>query len=239
MPIEQLKSAVMNLIVFQTRTTTRRLSTLRERCCQIKNYKFLFLASACSCMAALLGSSAIAAGPPPALNWIQLSPATSPPPRSYLSMTYDVVSGKVIMFGGFDGINYLNDTWTFDGVTWTKVSANHAPPARANAGMAYDVITQKVVLFGGYDGRSYLGDTWVWDGITSRWTKVRPRLSPTAVTGPMVFTSPSGSVDLLGGFDGRFYRTSMWQWNGTDWTQLFPTMLPYARSSAAVALDPI
>src|SRR5438093_1078229 len=111
----------MNLIVFQTRTT-RRLSTRRERYCRIKNYKFLLLANACCYMlAALLGSGAIAAGPPPALNWIQLSPATSPPARSYLAMTYDVASGKIIIFGGFDGINYLNDTWTFDGNTWTKV----------------------------------------------------------------------------------------------------------------------
>jgi hypothetical protein len=140
----------MNLIVFRTRTT-RRSSTPRARYCQIKNYKFLLLASACYCIAALFGSSAIAAGPPPASSWVQLSPANSPPPRSYLAMTYDVASGKVIMFGGFDGTTYLNDTWIFEGNTWTKVSANHAPPARANAGMAYDVITQKVVLFGGYD----------------------------------------------------------------------------------------
>jgi len=53
----------------------------------------------------------------------------------------------------------------------------------------------------------------------------------------MLFPDPNGGVDLFGGFDGRFYQYSMWQWNGSDWTQLFPGMLPYARSSAAVAAN--
>ena len=112
-----------------------------------------------------------------------------------------------------------------------------SPPARTNAQIAYDAVTQKVVLFGGFNGRNYLGDTWLWDGTASRWTQVRPTHSPTAVTGPMLFTDPNGSVDLFGGFDGRFYQGTMWQWNGFDWNQLFPATLPYARSSAAVGVN--
>jgi hypothetical protein len=54
---------------------------------------------------------------PDTASWVQLSPASSPPARSYVAMTYDPASGKIIMFGGFDGTGYLNDTWTFDGVT--------------------------------------------------------------------------------------------------------------------------
>src|SRR6266536_105759 len=41
----------------------------------------------------------------------------------------------------------------------------------------------------------------------------------------------------FGGFDGHFYQLTMWQWNGTDWTQLFPPTVPFARSSAAVATN--
>jgi hypothetical protein len=152
-------------------------------------------------------------------------------------MTYDPASGKVIVFGGFDGGGYLNDTWTFDGISWTQVVASPSPPPRAAAQMAYDSVTQKVVLFGGYDGTNYLGDTWLWDGTTSRWTLVRTAHRPPAVTGPMLFPDPNGRVDLLGGFDGHFYQYKMWQWNGSDWRQLFPAMLPYARSSAAVATN--
>jgi len=190
------------------------------------------------CCGALAFESAASGGVAASASWVELSPASSPPVRSYLAMTYDPASGKIIIFGGFDGTGYLNDTWTFDGVTWTQVATNTPPPARAAAQMAYDSVTQKVVLFGGFNGRNYLGDTWLWDGTTSQWTRARTAHRPTPVTGPMLFPDPNGRVDLFGGFDGHFYQLTMWQWAGSDWTQLFPATVPYARSAAAVATNP-
>ncbi|PYK87201.1 MAG: hypothetical protein DME40_15005, partial [Verrucomicrobia bacterium] len=188
-------------------------------------------------MALLAASSAVAAARS-SKTWVQLSPNISPPARSYLAMTYDPAGGKVIMFGGFDGTGYLNDTWTFDGTSWSRVQTPLSPPARAASQMAYDAVIQKVVLFGGYNGR-YLGDTWLWDGKTSRWTRATPAHHPTAVTSPMLFTDPNGRVDVYGGFDGRFYQNSMWQWTGSDWNQLSLPMVPYARASAAVGVNGI
>jgi hypothetical protein len=183
-----------------------------------------------------IGASAVLAESA-SLTWTQLSPATLPPARSYLAMSYDAASKKIVIFGGFDGAGYLNDTWTFDGTTWTKVNTSSSPSARANAQMAYDHRTHKVVLFGGYDGRKDLGDTWLWDGRTSTWTQATPAHSPKAVTGPMVFADLNGRVDEFGGFDGQLYQGTMWQWNGSDWRQLQPAMVPYARSSAAVGVN--
>ena len=191
---------------------------------------------AISCSVALLTASA-AATAPRSSSWMHLSPATSPPARSYLAMTYDAATGKVVMFGGYDGTGYLNDTWTFDGTSWSRVQTPLSPPARAASQMAYDVVTQKVVLFGGYNGTRYLGDTWLWDGKTSRWTHATPAHHPTPLTSPMLFTDPNGSVDVYGGFDGHFYQYSMWQWAGSDWHRLSLVMLPYARSSAAVGVN--
>src|SRR5439155_22143117 len=136
-------------------------------------------------------------------------------------MTYDPVSGKIIMFGGSSRTTYLNDTWTFDDINWTRVQSRFSPSARTNCQMAYDVVTQKVVLFGGYNGR-YLSDTWLWDGSTSQWTQASPAHSPAAVTGPMLFTDPNGSVDVFGGFAGHFYQATMWQVIGSGLTQMFP-----------------
>jgi Galactose oxidase, central domain len=177
------------------------------------------------------------AGEAAASSWTQLTPAVKPAARSYLAMTYDQVSQKVILFGGFDGRGYLNDTWTFDGTTWTQVTTPTAPPPRANGQMAYDLRTRKVILFGGYDGQSDLGDTWIWDGLTSTWTQALPAHSPKAVTGPMLFTDLNGRVDVYGGFDGNFYQLTMYRWTGTDWHVLHPPTVPFARSSAAVGVD--
>ncbi|MBO0694644.1 MAG: hypothetical protein J2P56_00935 [Verrucomicrobia bacterium] len=190
----------------------------------------------CSCISIAFVAAAEAAqfGLP---DWIQLSPTNSPPARSYLAMTYDPVSGKIIAFGGFDGTEYLNDTWSFDGTSWTQIATQSAPPPRSAAQMTYDSATQKVVLFGGYNGTDYLGDTWLWDGSTLQWTQATPNHQPTAVTGPMLFPDPNGKADLFGGFDGQFYQLTMWQWNESDWTQLSPPTVPFARASAAVATN--
>src|SRR5438132_7901968 len=203
---------------------------------QNQSRHFRFLISTCFCMALLAASSAVAATRS-SKTWVHLSPNISPPARSYLAMTYDAASGKVVMFGGYDGTGYLNDTWTFDGTSWSRVQAPVSPPARAASQMAYDAITQKVVLFGGYNGTRYLGDTWIWDGKTSRWTRATTTHAPRAVTSPMLFADPNGSIDVYGGFDGRFYQYSMWQWTGSDWNQLSLAMLPYARASAAVGVN--
>ena len=173
-----------------------------------------------------------------ATNWIQFSPTTSPSARSYVAMAYDAASKKVLLFGGFGDAGYLNDTWTFDGTTWTKVDTAITPGPRTNAQMAYDRRTHKVVLFGGYDGSKDLGDTWLWDGRSSTWTQAAPAHSPKAVTGPMVFTDLNGRVDVFGGFSGNLYELTMWQWSGSDWRQLHPPQVPFARSSAAVGWIP-
>src|SRR6516164_2160550 len=132
-------------------------------------------------------------------TWMQLSPVAYPPARSYLAMTYDAAIGKIIMFGGYDGVTYLNDTWLFDGVSWTRaIGSRLSPGPRANAQMAYDSVTHKVVLFGGYNGTRYLGDTWIWDGTTFQWTCAYTPHSPPAVTGPMLFPDPNGRVDVYG-----------------------------------------
>src|SRR5438105_15651547 len=106
-------------------------------------------------MVAVLAGSATAADSR-ILNWTQIFPAASPSPREGPMVAYDPVSRKVVLFGGFDGTSYLNDTWTFDGTNWTRVTTPVAPPVRVVGAMAFDAVTRKLVLFGGYN-HSYLG----------------------------------------------------------------------------------
>src|SRR5216110_161249 len=217
-------------------TLVERLKSYSMKLTQVRYFSHASIILICCCLSIAFAASAAAAlfSFP---DWVELSPNNPPRARSYLAMTYDPVIGKTIAFGGFDGTGYLNDTWSFDGTGWAQISTQSAPPARAAAQMTYDSVTQKIVLFGGYDGTNYLGDTWLWDGSTLQWTQATPNNHPPAVTGPMLFPDPNGRADLFGGFDGQFYQLTMWQWDVSDWTQLFPSTVPSARSSAAVATD--
>ncbi len=175
----------------------------------------------------------------PEITWSELFPITRPSARAYMAMTYDPVSGKIVMFAGDDGNKHLNDTWLFDGLNWTRIKTDRSPRGRADTQMAYGAVSRKVVLFGGFDGASYLNDTWLWDGATLTWEKACPLHSPPAVTGPSLFTDPNGRVDKFGGANRGVYSGDMWQWNGSDWVQLHPTNAPTARSQAAVAVNEI
>jgi len=103
---------------------------------------------------------------PSSARWVPLKAKNSPSARAASAMAYDPVSQKIILFGGFDYANYLNETWIFDGLTWTKLNTPTAPSGRAASNMAYDKVSKKLVLFGGYDGNRYLNETWLWDGAT-------------------------------------------------------------------------
>jgi len=81
------------------------------------------------------------------------------------------------MFGGFDGTGYLNDTWTFDGVSWTLVATDTPLQPALAAQMAYDGVTREVVLFGGYDG-TIIWETRGCGWATSQWTQAAPAHIP-------------------------------------------------------------
>lgn len=174
------------------------------------------------------------------IRWTQLSPAAVPPARGAPAMAYDPDHAKIVLFGGFPAAGYLADTWILEGHVWREIHPPVSPPARAAAGFAWDAATHKLVLFGGYDGVHDLGDTWIFDGATETWTDAHPPASPTAVTGPSLFTDPLlGRVDAFGGFNGMFYQLTTWQWDGATWQQLHPTHSPSARAAAIAALDPV
>jgi hypothetical protein len=172
-------------------------------------------------------------------NWVQESPAASPPARNSANMAYDAASGQVVLFGGYGNGGILGDTWTWNGITWTQQSPATSPSGRDSAGMVYDAATGQVVLFGGSNGSSILGDTWTWNGTT--WTQQSPAASPSARDFPsMAYDAATGQVVLFGG-DGSTnssgYLGDTWTWNGTTWTQQSPATSPSARYYDSMAYD--
>jgi hypothetical protein len=172
-------------------------------------------------------------------GWRQLSPATSPSPRLGAAMAYDATGGDVVLFGG-STVNdsagtYLNDTWTWDGVTWTQQFPAVSPPARqcSTPGMVYDGVTGTVLLFGGGNSTGNLDDTWIWDGKAKTWTQLHPVTNP-STTGLMAYDGADKQVVLFGGPT----LTETWTWDGAfrTWTQQFPAQSPPV-TQGAMAYD--
>jgi len=86
------------------------------------------------------------------------------------------VAHTAVLFGGYDAVSDLGDTWTWDGVSWTQQDVSGPSPARSSAAMA--TLNGTVVLFGGLRegsavipaAEATLSDTWTWDG--AKWTKL-------------------------------------------------------------------
>jgi uncharacterized protein (TIGR03437 family) len=114
-------------------------------------------------------------------------------------MFYDSARGRVVLFGGENNGNFLNDTWTWNGSSWTAVPGA-TPPARILAATAYDATEKKAVLFGGIapDFRTLLSDTWMWDGAS--WSQASTASSPAArFDTAMAYDAARGQTILFGG----------------------------------------
>jgi pimeloyl-ACP methyl ester carboxylesterase len=174
------------------------------------------------------------------LNWIQKSPANSPPRPGLPVMAFDAARGQVVLFGGGSySSGLLNDTWVWDGANWTQKSPMNSPPPRQNHAMAYDAARGQVLLFGGFNG-SNLNDTWVWDGTT--WMQKNPANSPSPsfpVVG-MAYDAAREQVVMFisnpNPFAGSVFSDT-WVWDGANWAKKNPLNSPPPRTSSGMAYD--
>lgn len=85
--------------------------------------------------------------------------------------TVGTLNGKVVLFGGRMGNQFLADTWIWDG-GWTELTPPLSPGARANANMVeLDGVLMLVSGVGRVNGSiEVLGDTWTFDGTT--WSEI-------------------------------------------------------------------
>lgn len=178
--------------------------------------------------------------------WKQFSDLKpAPENRRWASMEYDPVRRRTVLFGGFAGFSYLNDTWLWDGTRWTRAEKSGAPDGRALTTMFWDPIQKRMTIFGGIGRKSdndriqRYGDMWVFDG--TRWSEVKPASSPGPRYGAQAEWDPSRErVVMFGGKSGEeIYLGEEWEWNGTTWSRVDSVNAPTPRMNAAMAWDPV
>jgi N-acetylneuraminic acid mutarotase len=187
-------------------------------------------------------------------TWTELSPSgTAPSPRT-CSMAYDPATHRLILFGGFNGDIFFNDTWAYDrkANTWTNLNpSGMLPPARMLHAMAYDPVTGRVIMFGGEDraGDSpnntggLFNDTWAYDPAANTWTELKPSgaLPPARSAHAMAYDSSRGLITVFGGvLDSAPDATDTWAYDSAAnaWTELKPSgTLPQGRYGSSMAYD--
>jgi hypothetical protein len=173
-------------------------------------------------------------------GWHQWDVA-SPEVCSHFTMEYDIVLGKVVLFGGADDQqNPHPGMWTWDGRQWEKLEIE-TPEARFHTMSAYDAVHHNLFLLGGFDVNYQIFDEfWAWDGTT--WEQLAlPR--PTALShARMAFDSNRGQLVLFGGTTrGRIpldLQDDTWVLTDGVWEQV-NGLAPSPRGGQAMAYDPV
>jgi len=180
-------------------------------------------------------------------TWTDLGPrGAEPPARALHSMVYVPTIEKLVMFGGFDGTTYLNDTWAYDPAenTWTNLApAGVSPAARDGHSLVFDPARGQVILFGGWNGKTEFGDTWAYNPNANTWLELAPTGDRPAArdSQAMTYDSTEGLVILFGGWNQSTEFNDTWLYDpaaGT-WTNAAPAGdLPSGRALAQMVYDP-
>ncbi len=182
------------------------------------------------------------------VTWKQIFPNTVPPARKGHSMTYDPLSNRILMFGGFGqwGRTPRKDLWAWDGRDWKLLddgkSGASSPGYRIRPGFAA-IGGKGVYLWGGFSfvgGMKHFRDVWHWDG--KGWHQVSKDAGPTVFDGSNGAWVPGTSSILAIGkkwpkLNVDNPRDETWEFNTktNKWRQVTKSFFePLARSNGVV-----
>lgn len=146
-------------------------------------------------------------------QWNKMSPAHEPGARQGARMVLDPATKSLLLFGGvvrYPTIQYLSDTWLWNGTDWIRVNPGQSPPGRDDSTITSFAAANQVLLFGGLNG-AVLDDAWAWDGKT--WT-------PIASFG---VSEGAGAIDtgsrviVFGGWSEGQFTSATRSWDGASW----------------------
>ncbi len=147
--------------------------------------------------------------------WIERIPGLSPPARANHAAA--VVDGKMVIHGGTDGTNVLNDLWVYNPATKTWIQKT--PPGPVPPALQY----HKAVVSGGHiylvggtgSGGGPSDQLWAYDSTASSWTQKASYPGPFGGTYGAAVLTPDSSI-MVGGTTGDTYyvynpATNSWE----------------------------
>lgn len=179
-------------------------------------------------------------------RWTGLVPrASSFKPRANPATAFFPPSGRVVVLGGFDGSDVLEELWEWDGAGFVEQSLGVSPTLRTGHGTAYSTTTQRTLLFGGanFGGQNLLDDTWAWGGLG--WVQKRPSTRPPARREhAMAWDGARNRAVLFGGLGApavgmvQVPLSDTWEWDGAQWVARAGAR-PSARFGASLSFDSV
>jgi hypothetical protein len=151
----------------------------------------------------------------PSTAWVNVSPTTSPAPRSNGVLAFD--GTELELFGGLNASGaVLDETWTYKGVTWTQETGSPHPSASAKPAAAYDPLHARMVLVDSEGATwAHADHTWKRVGVDGD-VPVPPKRNAASMT----FDYQTGKLVLAGGQSGELYFTDVWELDDATWHEV-------------------
>lgn len=180
-------------------------------------------------------------------------PCAAPQPSARVghAMVFDGNRQRVVLVGGFDGQQVLEDTWTWsESAGWVELCSGSCEvdpasccgyTARFGHGLAYDSNRGQVLMFGGNDGAADLSSLWTL--AANEWKEiVPPGASPGArASHSMAFDERSRITVVMGGTrNGQTLDDGLWGYHPETGEWLVATAIeqpPTARAFAPLVAE--
>ena len=143
-------------------------------------------------------------------TWTEM--ARGPAARADAVAVWDDVDSCMLLFGGSDGQNQLDDLWSYYPSNDSWVQRSSGPSARKDAAAFWDPVDDRMVINGGWDGDLILG-TWTYWPANDTW---RDDGWGTNVANHTFTVWPTGHIGYIVG-GGTDSYTDNWfiEWNMT------------------------
>jgi hypothetical protein len=141
-------------------------------------------------------------------QWSELLPSGPLAPRAFHTAIHDAANNQIVLFGGFDGTNFRNDSWSLQlmgAPIWTQILPEGTPPAaRSSCSAVYHASSVLMIVFGGNSTSGSLNDVWVLSlsGIPA-WLPLLVTGTPPGTRGGQgaVFNDADNRMNMFGGQD--------------------------------------